>query len=148
MMLFSAVYPYSLIRRSIIIIDTDVVIPIWDGIFCRRCLDADQLGLFRKRLCSRVGDRSRLTLALAESAYEHGWEAQRIVASMKLRRARVGDFCFFEASDAARWKGVARWKLSILAVAVWTYIRSVLPHECYGLRPRERAVNINFVWIH
>src|SRR5882672_263803 len=40
----------------------------------------------------------------------------------KLRRARVGDFRFFEASNAARWKGVARWKLSILAVAVWTYI--------------------------
>src|SRR5205809_228416 len=33
----------------------------------------------------------------------------------KLRRARVGDFRFFEASDAARWKGVARWKLSIRA---------------------------------
>ena len=40
---FSAVYPYSLIRRSNI--DTDVVIPIWNGILCRRCLDADQLGL-------------------------------------------------------------------------------------------------------
>ena len=28
----------------------------------------------------------------------------------KLRRARVGDFRFFEASNAARWRGVARWK--------------------------------------
>jgi hypothetical protein len=27
------------------------------------------------RLCSRVGDRSRLTLALAEPAYEYGWDA-------------------------------------------------------------------------
>jgi len=36
----------------------------------------------------------------------------------KLRRAGVGDFRFFEASDAARWKGVARWKLSIRAVVV------------------------------
>src|SRR6266481_3690899 len=58
----------------------------------------------------------------------------------KLRRARVGDFRFFEASNAARWKGVARWKLSIPAVVVWTYIRRVLPHVCRGLRPRGRAV--------
>jgi hypothetical protein len=43
----------------------------------------------------------------------------------KLRRARVGDFRSFEASDAARWKGVARWKLSIPAVVVWTCIRRV-----------------------
>ena len=28
----------------------------------------------------------------------------------KLRRARVGDFRFFEASNAARQEGVARWK--------------------------------------
>src|SRR5437899_8227590 len=58
----------------------------------------------------------------------------------KLRRARVGDFRFFEASDAARWKGVARWKLSIRAVAVWTYIRRVLPPVCCGRRPGGRAV--------
>ena len=49
-------------------------------------------------------------------------------------------FSLFEASDAARWKGVARWKFSIPAVVVWTYIRRVLPHVCYGLRPRGRAV--------
>jgi hypothetical protein len=46
----------------------------------------------------------------------------------KLRRARVRDFRFFEASNAARWKGVARWKLSIPVVVVWAYIRKVLPH--------------------
>src|SRR6267154_1670424 len=58
----------------------------------------------------------------------------------KLRRARVGDFRFREASDAARWKGVARRKFSIPAVVVGTYIRRVLPHVCCGLRPRGRAV--------
>jgi hypothetical protein len=27
--------------------------------------------------CSRVGDRSRVTLALAEPAYEYGWDAEK-----------------------------------------------------------------------
>ncbi len=30
------------------------------------------------RLCSRVGDRSRLTLALAEPAYEYDWDAGKL----------------------------------------------------------------------
>src|SRR5436190_20113662 len=104
--------------------------------------------------------RSVCAAALATEA-ELLWRSQSPRASMagtlrsttncslqKLRRARVGDFGFFEASNAARWRGVARWKLSIHAVVVWTYIRRVLPHVCYGLKPRERAVNVNFVWIH
>src|SRR2546425_4611929 len=48
----------------------------------------------------------------------------------KLRRARVGDFRFFEASDAARWKGVARWKLFIRAVAVWRSEERRVGKEC------------------
>src|ERR1700687_950287 len=86
--------------------------------------------------------RSVCAAALATEA-ELLWRSQSPLTSMagtlrsttncslqKLRRARVGDFRFFEASDAARWKGVARWKLSIPAVVVWTYIRRVLPHVC------------------
>ena len=29
------------------------------------------------RLCSRGGDRGRFTLALAEPAYEYGWDAEK-----------------------------------------------------------------------
>ena len=50
----------------------------------------------------------------------------------KLRRARVGDVRFFEASDAARWKGVARWKLSIPC--------------CCGLDVHEKSITACVLW--
>jgi hypothetical protein len=60
----------------------------------------------------------------------------------KLRRARLGDFRFFEASNAARLKGVVRWKWSIRAVVVWTCTRRVLPRvlwaEAQGKSRKEK----------
>src|SRR5947209_16258367 len=102
----------------------------------------------------KMGPRWRSVCAAASATeVDLLWRSQSPLTSMagtlgsttncslqKLRRARVGDFRFFEASDAARRQGVARWKLSIRAVVVWTYIRRELQPVCYGLRPRGRAV--------
>src|SRR6266581_6451001 len=110
------------------------------------------LGEPQRRMKMGLRCRSVCAAALAIEA-ELLWRSQSPLTSMagtlgsttncslrKLRRARVGDFRFFEASDAARWKGVARWKLSIPAVVVWTYIRRASPPACCGRRTRGRAV--------
>jgi hypothetical protein len=65
------------------------------------------------------------------------WEAQRIVA-FRICGEHAQEIFAFSASNAARWKGVARWKWSIPAVAVWTCIRRASPLVCCGPRPRGK----------